>query len=198
MEFVVNKRDFVKALGRVQSVADKRSPMPILSNVLIRAEASGAVHFAATDLLLSVTGTMRAEVKRAGSVALPARHVFDTVKALPEGEVTLTVEKNHFARIRGAKRRFDLAGMPGEDFPSLPEAGKVPLVAVPAEDLGELIALTAFSMSMYSSACASKPKLRLSFSMTLPTTTDPSTPAFSAIWRSGAWIARRTIMMPAF
>ena len=47
MEFVVNKRDFVKALGRVQSVADKRSPMPILSNVLIRAEASGAVHFAA-------------------------------------------------------------------------------------------------------------------------------------------------------
>lgn len=147
MEFVVNKRDFVKALGRVQSVADKRSPMPILSNVLIRAEAGGAVHFAATDLLLSVTGTMRAEVKRAGSVALPARHVFDTVKALPEGEVTLTVEKNHFARIRGAKRRFDLAGMPGEDFPSLPEPGKVSLVAVPAEDLGELIALTAFSMS---------------------------------------------------
>ena len=46
MEFVVNKREFVKALSRVQSVADKRSPMPILTNVLIRAEASGAVHFA--------------------------------------------------------------------------------------------------------------------------------------------------------
>ena len=72
MEFVVNKREFVKALSRVQSVADKRSPMPILTNVLIRAEASGAVHFAATDLLLAVTGTMRADVKKAGSVALPA------------------------------------------------------------------------------------------------------------------------------
>ncbi|MBL8603808.1 MAG: DNA polymerase III subunit beta [Myxococcales bacterium] len=147
MEFVVNKREFVKALSRVQSVADKRSPMPILTNVLIRAEASGAVHFAATDLLLAVTGTMRADVKKAGSVALPARHIFDTVKALPEGEVTLTVEKNFQARIKGARRRFDLAGAPGEDFPSLPEVGNVPMMSLPAEDIAELIALTSFSMS---------------------------------------------------
>lgn len=147
MEFVVNKRDFVKGLSRVQSVADKKSAMPILTNVLIRADAGGNVTFAATDLLLAVTGSMKAEVKKPGSVALPARHVFETVKALPEGEVTVTVEKNYSARIKGHRRRFDLGGMPGEDFPSLPEVGKVNLVQIPVDDLADLIAMTSFSMS---------------------------------------------------
>ena len=147
MEFVVNKRDFVKGLSRVQSVADKKSAMPILANVLIAADASGNVRLAATDLLLSVTGTMRAEVKKPGSVALHARHVFDTVRALPDGDITVTVEKNFTARLKAGKRRFDLTGMPGEDFPTMPDPGKTPLVAIPVDDLADLISLTSFSMS---------------------------------------------------
>ncbi len=147
MEFVVNKRDFVKGLSRVQSVADKKSAMPILANVLIAADASGSVRLAATDLLLSVTGTMRAEVKKPGSVALHARHVFDTVRALPDGDITVTVEKNFTARLKAGKRRFDLTGMPGEDFPTMPDPGKTPLTAIPVDDLADLISLTSFSMS---------------------------------------------------
>src|SRR5581483_261482 len=147
MEFVLNKRDFVKGLSRVQAVADKKSPMPMLMNVLIAADASGNVRLAATDLLLSVTGSLRADVRKAGTVALPAKHVFETVKTLPDGEVTVTVAQNYSARIRGGKRRFDLVGMPGEDFPTLPDAGRIPMVQVPVEDLGDLISLTSFSMS---------------------------------------------------
>ena len=94
-----------------------------------------------------MTGTLAAEVKKAGSVALPARHVFETVKALPEGEVNVTVAQNFSARIRGGKRRFDLVGMPGEDFPSLPDLGKTPLFQIPVDDLAELINFTSFSMS---------------------------------------------------
>lgn len=147
MEFVVNKRDFVKGLSRVQAVADKKSAMPILANVLIVAETSGNVRLAATDLLLSVAGTMRAEVRKGGSVALHARHVFDAVKALPDGDVTVTVEKNFTARLKAGKRRFDLTGMPGEDFPTMPDPGKTALVPVPVDDLADLISLTSFSMS---------------------------------------------------
>jgi DNA polymerase-3 subunit beta len=147
MEFVVNKREFVKGLSRVQSVADKKSAMPILSNVLITADASGVVRLAATDLLLAMEGTMRAEVKRGGSVALPARHIFDTVKALPDGDVTVVVEKNFSAKLKSGKRSFTLSGQPGDDFPSLPDVGKIPLTQIPVDDLAELIALTSFSMS---------------------------------------------------
>lgn len=146
MEFVVNKRDFVKGLSRVQSVADKKSAMPILGNVLIVAEGGG-VRLSATDLLLSVSGAMRAEVKKPGSVALHARHIFDAVKALPDGDVTVTVEKNYTARLKAGKRRFDFTGMPGEDFPTMPDPGKTALTAIPVDDLADLISLTSFSMS---------------------------------------------------
>ncbi len=147
MEFVVNKRELVKALSRVQSVADKKSAMPILQNVLIQAEAGGTVRFSATDLLLSVTGTMKADVKKHGSVALSARHLFDAAKALPEGDVSVSVEKNLSTRLKAGKRRFDLPGQAGDEFPPLPDAGKVSLVSVPVDDLADLIALTSFSMS---------------------------------------------------
>jgi DNA polymerase-3 subunit beta len=147
MEFVVNKRDFVKGLSRVQSVADKKSAMPILGNVLIVAESGGSVRLSATDLLLSVTGSMRAEVKKPGSVALHARHIFDAVKALPDGDITVTVEKNYTARLKAGKRRFDFTGMPGEDFPTMPDPGKTSLTAIPIDDLADLISLTSFSMS---------------------------------------------------
>jgi len=147
MEFVVNKRDFVKGLSRVQSVADKKSAMPILGNVLIVAESSGSVRLSATDLLLSVTGSMRAEVKKPGTVALHARHIFDAVKALPDGDITVTVEKNYTARLKAGKRRFDFTGMPGEDFPTMPDPGKTSLTAIPIDDLADLISLTSFSMS---------------------------------------------------
>lgn len=146
MEFVVNKREFVRALSRVQSVADKKSAMPILTNVLIVADASG-VRLAATDLTLAVTAHCKADVRKGGTVALPARHVFEVVKVLPDGDVTVTVEKNFSARIKSGKRRFDLSGMPGEDFPTLPDPSKVTLTLIPADDVADLIALTQFSMS---------------------------------------------------
>jgi molecular chaperone IbpA len=136
MEFVVNKREFVRALSRVQSVADKKSAMPILTNVLIVADASG-VRLAATDLTLAVTAHCKADVRKGGTVALPARHVFDVVKVLPDGDVTVTVEKNFSARIKSGKRRFDLSGMPGEDFPTLPDPSKVTLTLIPADDVAE-------------------------------------------------------------
>lgn len=147
MEFVVSKREFVRGLARVQNVADKKSAMPILTNVLVATEGPSSLRLAATDLLLSVVGSVPAEVRRGGSVALPAKHLFDAVKALPEGEVTVTVGQNFSARVTGGKRRFELVGMRGDDFPTLPEPGKAELRELPCDALSDLIALTAFSMS---------------------------------------------------
>src|SRR5688572_12476570 len=104
MEFVVSKREFVKGLGRVQNVADKKSAMPILTNVLVATDSGGGLRLAATDLLLSVVSTVAAEVKKSGSVALPAKAMFDMVKALPEGEVSVTVGPNFSARVTSGKR----------------------------------------------------------------------------------------------
>jgi DNA polymerase-3 subunit beta len=147
MEFVVTKREFMKALNRVQSVADRKSAMPVLSNMLISSEGSGALRLAATDLLISVSSSTPAEVRKGGSVALPARSLFDMVKNLPEGEVHVSVAPNYAARVSGSRRRYDLVGMPGEDFPALPMIGKTELRDIPVDALGDLIQYTSFSMS---------------------------------------------------
>jgi DNA polymerase-3 subunit beta len=147
MEFVVTKREFMKALGRVQSVADKKSAMPVLTNVLIASEGSGALRLAATDLLIAISSHSPAEIRKGGSVALPARSLFDMVKNLPEGEIHVSIAPNYSARVSGARRRYDLVGMPGEDFPTLPSAGKTELRQIPVDALADLIHFTSFSMS---------------------------------------------------
>ncbi|MDP3273762.1 MAG: DNA polymerase III subunit beta [Deltaproteobacteria bacterium] len=147
MEFVVSKREFMKALGRVQSVADKRSAMPVLTNMLIASEGSSSLRLAATDLLISITSHTAAEVRKGGSVALPARSLYEMVKNLPEGEVHVTIAPNYSARVSGGRRRYDLVGMPGEDFPALPSPGQTELRDIPADALSELVGYTSFSMS---------------------------------------------------
>jgi DNA polymerase-3 subunit beta len=147
MEFVVSKREFMKALGRVQSVADKKSAMPVLTNVLIASDGAGSLRLAATDLLIAVSSHTPAEIRKGGSVALPARSLFDMVKNLPEGEVHVSIAPNYSAKVSGARRRYDLVGMPGEDFPTLPSAGAAELRAIPVDALADLIHFTSFSMS---------------------------------------------------
>src|SRR5688572_28355301 len=91
MEFTIAKRDFVRGLARTQSIAERKSSMPILSNVLVGAEAAGAIRLSATDLAVGVTGTYAADVRAGGSIALAARTLFDIVRSLPEEPVHVSV-----------------------------------------------------------------------------------------------------------
>jgi DNA polymerase-3 subunit beta len=147
MELSISKRDLLRGLARTHAVADRKSSMPILSNVLLGADESGVLRFAATDLYLAVSASSEAKVKRGGSVALSARTLFDIVKNLPEGEVKLALDKNHAVQLRSGKIKFRIPGMPGEDFPPLPSAGETAFAELDAGSLAQLIALTQYSMS---------------------------------------------------
>jgi DNA polymerase-3 subunit beta len=147
MELTLTKKELVRSLNRTHSVADRKSSMPILSNILLSTDGDKTLRFAATDLYLSVTSASVAEVKKQGSAALPARTLFDIAKNLPEGDVSLKALDNHAVEIRGGRARFKIPAMPGHDFPTLPTPANVELSALSAEDLGRLIALTHYSMS---------------------------------------------------
>jgi len=121
--------------------------MPILSNILLSTDGPKTLRLAATDLYLSVTAVANAEVKAPGTIALSAKTLFEIVKSLPEGELSLEVVKNHSAEIRSGKVRFKIPGMPGQEFPALPNPGAAEFAALEAEDLGKLVALTHYSMS---------------------------------------------------
>jgi DNA polymerase III subunit beta len=147
MELSISKRDFLRGLARTHAVADRKSSMPILSNVLLSADDSGVLRFAATDLYLAVSASAEASVKRAGTVALSARTLFDIVKNLPEGEVKLGLDKNNAVLLRSGKIKFRIPGMPGEDFPPLPSAGEGGFADIDVNILSQLIGLTQYSMS---------------------------------------------------
>jgi DNA polymerase III subunit beta len=149
MELVAPKKNLLRLLQRCQGVADKKSTMPVLANVLLSAEGS-SLRVAATDLYLSVTGAVEAEIKQAGSVAIPARDLFDRVRHMPEGPVQIAVGNGATTTVKaiGSHRRYTLHGLPGSDFPALPEPSEDAIeIELPVSRLAMLIQRTHFSIS---------------------------------------------------
>ena len=86
MDFTVQRSDLVKELSLVQGVVERKSSIPILSNVLLEA-SGGSVAFAATDLDVSLRGRCAATVAKEGSVTVGAKKLFEIARSLPEKEV---------------------------------------------------------------------------------------------------------------
>lgn len=150
MDVSLSKKDLLRLFGRTQGVADKKSTMPILSNVLVQAESGGVLRASATDLFMAVTTTASCSVARPGTIAVPAKDLLERLKAMPEGGVQISATEGATVLIKavGARREFRLRGMPGEDFPALPKPdGSAAEISIAASTLGDLIARTHFSIS---------------------------------------------------
>lgn len=149
MQVTVSKKELLRLLARCQGVADKKSTMPVLGNVLLQASGNG-LRLSATDLFLSVSGEVPAEVTTKGSVAVGARDLFERVKAMPEGKLSITTTDGSSTTVRavGQPRRYTLHGIPGTDFPQLPEPGKgETTLTLDVEVVALLISTTHFSIS---------------------------------------------------
>src|SRR5690242_16906757 len=103
MEFKIKKNDFLKGLYPAQGIADRKSAIPIVANVLLRSDGKDRVVCAATDLTVSVTAELPARVSKEGGLTLGAKYLFDIVKALPSDDLTLTRQDNNWAVIRSGK-----------------------------------------------------------------------------------------------
>jgi DNA polymerase-3 subunit beta len=149
MDLVIPKKDLLRLVDRCQGVADKKSAMPALANILLAAEGN-TLRVAATDLYLSVSGQTSAEVATAGSVAVPAKDLRERVNAMPDGPVQLIATEGAQTTLKavGSPRRYTLHGIPGGEFPQLPKpAADAPSLQLPVELLSLLIARTHFSIS---------------------------------------------------
>jgi DNA polymerase III subunit beta len=146
MELTVSKSELVRELSLSQGVVEKKTTIPILSNVLL--EASGdRVTLTATDLELGIRCSCPARVKKEGSGTIPARKLLDYVRLLPEGDVQLKFLENHWANITSGRSRTRIAGMSRESFPELPEMPEA-IAELPVKALASMIARTGFAISM--------------------------------------------------
>ena len=119
MELTVPKKDLLKLLTRMQGVAERKSTMPVLSNVLLAVDGPSALRVAATDLYLALVGRLTVDVSKGGSVAVSAKDLLERVRMMPDGPIHLSAQDNATTTIKaaGSARRYTLRGMPGDDFP---------------------------------------------------------------------------------
>ena len=146
MEILVRRNDLVKELQLVQGIVERKNSIPILSNVLAEAR-SGELRISATDLDVSLRCGCAAQVVEEGAVTLGAKKLYEIVRSLPESDVSVRVEGDAWARIKCERVEIKMAGLPGEDFPSLPEARPGKAVDIPVTVLRGLIQRTAFAIT---------------------------------------------------
>jgi DNA polymerase-3 subunit beta len=150
MELTVAKKDLLKLVARMQGVAERKSTMPVLANVLLAVDGPSVLRLAATDLYLAIAGKIPADISKGGSVAVPAKDLLERVKMMPDGPLIISTQDNAATTLKsaGSARRYTLRGMPGDDFPPLPVPSEgAPTLALEVELLQQLIAKTHYSIS---------------------------------------------------
>ncbi len=146
MEFSIKKFDLLDELSLTQGVVERKTTIPILSNLLCEAKGS-RLTITATDLELSIRTSCEAKVKKDGAATIPAKKLLELVRLLPEGEIHFKLLENHWVQIVCDRKAYKMVGMAKDNFPAIP-AFPHPLVKIPAKLLSSLITKTAFAISM--------------------------------------------------
>ncbi len=146
MEITVSKFDLLRELTATQSVVERKTTIPILSNFLF--EASGdRLSVTATDLDLSLRTSCPAKVKKEGTCTIPARKLYDYVKLLPDGDISVKLLENHWINIRLGRSNTKMVGMARSNFPALPAFPTAGVIKLPATVLRTMIGKTIFAIS---------------------------------------------------
>src|SRR6201991_5288992 len=144
MELVVRKTDLLRELQLFQGIVERKNTIPILANVLLDAK-DDQVKLLATDLEVGLRSTCSASVTKSGALTLPAKKLYEIVKALPGTDVRIEEDKNG---VKVAAGRFDsrMQTLPREDFPVLPEVSGNARATLPRDAVKEMVAKTQFAI----------------------------------------------------
>ncbi len=148
MKVLVDREKLLKVLNRVQSVADKRSSMAILSTVLVEG-TEGGLSLSATDLEIGFKGFVPADIEGSSAFCLPAKKFYEIVKSFPKETVVIEAEDSERVVVRDMDEEisYRLSVLPSEDFPSLPELEGEAALDVPGELFEEMIEKTIYAAS---------------------------------------------------
>jgi DNA polymerase-3 subunit beta len=145
MELVVRKTELLRELQLFQGIVERKNTIPILANVLIEAK-DDEVRMLATDLEVALRSRCQASVAKGGSLTLPAKKLYEIIKALPETDVRIQEDRNG---VKVAADRFDsrMQTLPREDFPTLPDVSGKARSTLPRAALREMVGKTQFAIT---------------------------------------------------
>ncbi|MEO8548378.1 MAG: DNA polymerase III subunit beta [Kofleriaceae bacterium] len=146
MEFKIAKTEFLRGLRLAQGIADRKSTMPMLANVLLRTQGKNQLLVAATDLNVSLTAELKSQNAHEGGITLGAKNLHELVANAPGDEITLKRADNSWAEIRSGKVTYRIVGMPDRDFPRVPDHREATYTTIESAVLREMIDRTLFSV----------------------------------------------------
>ena len=146
MKLTIDRMSLLRPLGHVQSVVERRNTIPILANVVLRAE-EGELSLTATDMDMDIATEVGCSVVTAGTTTLSAHLLYDIARKLPDGaEVEIAVNDGH-AMVSAGRSSFRLPTLPVEDFPAI-SSNELPVnFSLTAADMRDLIDATRFAIS---------------------------------------------------
>ena len=148
MELSVRKTELLRELQLFQGIVERKNTIPILANILVEAEKGAKeIQLVATDLEVGLRSRCAAEVTTGGALTLPAKKLFEIVRALPETEVRITQSAVGTVNVVAERFKSRMQTLPREDFPPLPEATGTGAVSLSCEALREMVAKTQFAVT---------------------------------------------------
>ncbi len=147
MKIKVEKSELLNLIAKTQNIVEKRNTMPVLSNILLEAK-EGRLKVFATDLEVSLTDEIQAEVAEPGSVAVGAKNLFEIIRELGDGPVSLSKSQNNWLQLKQKKSVFNIVGISAEEFPIFPSYTTQDFLRMNSEVLSDMIEKTIYSVSM--------------------------------------------------
>ena len=147
MEIKIDRDIFYKAISLVQSIIEKRSNMPILSMILLSTDNSD-INISATDLEISIQQRLSAEIINQGNVTISGRKLFEILKESKKSEIHIREKENNWVYISDGEARYNLAGLPPDEYPLFIEPEGVNTVDIDGEILREMIDKTIYSVTL--------------------------------------------------
>lgn len=146
MEFSIRQSVLREELGYIQGVVERKSTIPVLSNILIESLGEGSIRIVGTDLDVTIRCDAEADIKTPGAICVQARKLFDIVRNLGDGDVHFKKEDNQWVKMSAGRAKFRLAGVSRETFPEIPMFKSAPL-SLSAEVFNYFIQNTAFAIT---------------------------------------------------
>jgi DNA polymerase-3 subunit beta len=152
MEISVSRNELLRELTATQSVVERKTTIPILSNFLLETSTDadgepGKLTITATDLDQSIKTSCKAKVKKPGSCTIPARKLYDYIKLLGDGDISIKLMDNHWVQIRSGRSNTKMVGMARANFPQVAEFPAVGLTKIPVVALKSMVSKTIFAIS---------------------------------------------------
>lgn len=146
MNLTITKEQIISGLQAVQNVVSSRTTLPILSNVLLRAEGD-RLEFTATDLDVTVASSVEAQVKKPGAATVPVKKLFGIVRELASGEIDLEVDDKNVCSVRAGASFYKINGLAADEFPPMPKFKDDKKVSLPQEKVKGMMKKTSFAIS---------------------------------------------------